>query len=302
MKPTLRQLQYLVAVSDHGKFGLAARTLNVSQPSLSAQIAEIEAVFGAALIERSRSGAVATPLGREVVERARLILRDYEDLKSVVRRGESGLSGSIALGVLPTIGPYLMPGVVRRLHAEFPSLRLTIREESSVDLDMRLADGRFDCVLSRPDDHRGYRYQVLFRESLYICVAPEDSLMARSAPVVLEELKGRELLSLGEGHGLTAIIRRVAEEAGASVSTDYEGTSLDAMRQTALMGKGVAILPSIYALSEAKRDPDVQLRRIDHPLAFRELALVWRETSPLADQFRMIADLLSAEAQGILGT
>ena len=300
VRPTLRQLQYLVAVCDTGKFGEAARKLNVSQPSLSAQIADIEVLLGVKLIERGRSGASPTPIGREIADRARLILRDLEDLKSVARRGQTELSGRVSLGVLPTIGPYLLPGVVRRLHADYPALRLIVREEASVDLDARLADGRFDCILSRIDDHPGQDYEPLFREDLYICVAPDDVLSMSDAPVVLKDLKGRELLSLGDGHGLTSLIRRIAVEAEATVSTDYEGTSLDAMRQTALMGTGVAMLPSLYALREAVRDPDLKLRRIDHPIAHRELALVWRETTPLKEQFRLIAELLAAEATVLL--
>ena len=301
MRPTLRQLQYLVAVSDYGKFGEAARRLNVSQPSLSAQIAEVEATLGIKLIERVRSGAVPTPLGADVIERARRLLRDFEDLKSVARRGGEALSGRISLGVLPTIGPYLLPGVVRRLHADYPTLRLTVREERSIDLDLHLAGGRFDCVVSRPEDHPGSVHRVIFREALYVCVAPEDPLTATDAPILLSELKGRELLSLGEGHGLTAVIRRVADESGGSVSTVYEGTSLDAMRQTALMGTGVAILPSLYALREAMRAPDLRLRRIDHPLAYRQLALIWRETSPLGEYFELIAEVLEKEAAALLG-
>ncbi|MGF1545462.1 MAG: hydrogen peroxide-inducible genes activator [Parvularculaceae bacterium] len=300
MRPTLRQLQYLVAVCDLGKFGEAARKLRVSQPSLSAQIADVEATLGVKLIERGRSGAVPTPLGKEVVERARRVLRDVEDLKSAARRGGKDLAGRISLGVLPTVGPYLLPGVVRRLHADFPSLRLTVREERSVDLDLHLADGRFDCVVSRPDDHPGSRSRPIFREDLYVCVAPEDPLAASAAPVLLGELEGREMLSLGEGHGLTAVIRRIAAEAGATVSTEYEGTSLDAVRQTALMGTGVAVFPSLYALREALRDPEMRVRRIDHPLAFRRIALVWRETSPLGAQFETIAAVLENEAASLL--
>jgi LysR family hydrogen peroxide-inducible transcriptional activator len=300
MRPTLRQLQYLVAVHDLGRFGEAAKKLNVSQPSLSTQIAEVEALLGVTLIERGRHGAVATPLGRELIERARTILRDVEDLKARARHGDDTLRGRISIGVLPTIGPYLLPGAVRSLHTAFPELRMAVREERTVDLDADLRNGAIDCIISRPEDHPDAVHRVLFEEEFYICCAPEDALMRTEVPAVLSDLRGRELLSLGPGHGLTAVLQQLAGLAGAGLSAEYFGTSLDAMRQTALMGTGVAILPSLYALQEAKRDPDLSLRRIDHPVAHRTLALIWRDSSPLTAQFEQVARILAEEAKTLL--
>ena len=129
MRPTLRQLQYLVAVAETGHFGDAAKSVNVSQPSLSAQIANMEAELGTVLVERGRHGALLTPKGEEAVRRARLILRDVEDLKSATRHEPGYLTGRLRLGVLPTIGPYLLPAATRRLHISYPELRFSVREE-----------------------------------------------------------------------------------------------------------------------------------------------------------------------------
>ena len=123
MRPTLKQLAYLVAIAETGKFGDAAKRVNVSQSSLSVQIADMEAELGALLIERGRHGALITPAGKDVVIQARLILREVEELKAIARQSEHEFSGRLNLGVLPSIGPYLLPPVTRHLHERFPQLR-----------------------------------------------------------------------------------------------------------------------------------------------------------------------------------
>ena len=304
MRPTLRQLQYIVAVADTGRFHDAARLLGVSQPSLSAQVAEAEAQLGVVVLERGRGGAFVTPVGEEVVRRARIILTQLEDLKTAARQASGGLAGRYRLGTLPTIGPYLLPSAVRELHQLYPDLRMSVREERTIDLEEKLNDGRLDMVISTAEDHVHAASMHLFDEVLYVCAAPDDPLSVTDGPVSLEDLVGREILSLGFGHRLSMIVQNLADAAGAHVSTEYEGTSLDAIRQMAGLGVGVAVLPSLYALVEARRDPAQIVRPIDHPLAQRDISLIWREGSPLSDSiqklglvFRDIAtDLLECAA------
>ena len=300
MRPTLRQMQYLIAIADTGKFGDAARAVNVSQPSLSAQIAEMEAGLGVALVERSRRGAMLTPAGEELVRRARVILREVEDLKAVAKLGRTELSGRLRLGVLPTIGPYLLPQTTGDLRARFPALRLSVREERTVDLDEHLQAGLFDTVISTPEDHPDTEYAHLFTERLYACAPPEDELTQGEGPIRLEDLRGRQLLTLGQGHRLSEITQDLATAAGAAVSSEYEGTSLDAIRLMSQLGAGIAILPSLYALSEAKRDRGLHVRLIDHPMARRDIALIWRETSPLAASLLSLSGCLQNAAGKLL--
>jgi len=300
MRPTLRQMQYLIAIADTGKFGDAARAVNVSQPSLSAQVAEMEAGLGVALVERSRRGALLTPAGEELVRRARVILREVEDLKAVAKLGRTELSGRLRLGVLPTIGPYLLPQTTGDLRARFPALRLSVREERTVDLDEHLQAGLFDTVISTPEDHPDTEYAHLFTERLYACAPPEDELTRGEGPIRLEQLRGRQLLTLGQGHRLSEITQDLATAAGAAVSSEYEGTSLDAIRLMSQLGAGIAILPSLYALSEAKRDRGLHVRLIDHPMARRDIALIWRETSPLAASLLSLSGCLKDAAGKLL--
>ena len=301
MRPTLRQLQYLVAVADTGKFGDAAKLMNVSQPSLSAQMADMEAYLGASLVERGRNGATMTPLGSELVMRARLILRDVEDLKVMAQQGDGVLAGTVRLGVLPTIGPYLLPAATKRLHGLFPALRMSVGEMRTVDLATGLRDGRLDTIISTPEDHPDMDSIYLFHEELWICAAVDDPLSEGKGPVKLGELRGRPLLTLGTGHRLSSIVEEVAHEAGAYVSSEYEGTSLDAIRQMAMMGAGVAVLPTLYAFSEAMRDPDLNVRKIEHRLAERDIHLFWRPTSPLGDKLQTLGHTLAEVADEIIG-
>lgn len=302
MRPTLRQLQYLVAISETGHFGEAAKRVNVSQPSLSAQIANMEAELGSTLVERGRFGALLTPKGEETVRRARLILRDMEDLRSAARHVSDHLTGRLRLGVLPTIGPYLLPHAARRLHASHPALRFSVREERPTDLMAHLHEGLFDTVISTSEDYSDCKSRHIFDDQLWICTAPDDPLAQASGPIALSDLKGRSLLSLGywHWHSLDLKVQALAEASGAHVSTEYEGTTLDAIRQMAEMGAGLAVLPSLYAVIEVRRDPHMIIRRIDDPLATRQIELIWRDTSPLDASFTALADILRDVAADIL--
>lgn len=302
MRPTLRQLQYIVAVSETGRFHEAARLMNVSQPSLSAQIAEAETHLGARLIERDRKGAYMTPLGEEVVRRARRIFTELEDLKTVAQRSQGALEGRFRLGTLPTLGPYLLPSAAKELHRRFPELRLSVREENAKILDEKLKDGRLDLLISTAEDHVGTSSMHLFDEQLFVCAANEHELSSRAGPVGFEELKDREILTLGNGFRLSMIVQELARLSGAHISTEYEGTSLDAIRQMAVMGAGVAVLPSLYALVEARRDPSQVVRPIKYGAAKREISLVWRRDSPLAESMETIGLVLREVAGEILAT
>lgn len=302
MRPTLRQLQYIVAVSETGRFHEAARLMNVSQPSLSAQIAEAEAHLGARLIERDRKGAYMTPLGQEVVRRARRIFTELEDLKTFAQSATGSLKGRYRLGTLPTLGPYLLPNAAKELHRRFPELLLSVREENSTELDEKLKDGRLDMLISTAEDHVGTASMHLFDEQLYVCAANEHELSAQAGPVGFEELRGREILTLGNGFRLSLIVQELARLSGAHISTEYEGTSLDAIRQMAVMGAGVAVLPSLYALVEARRDPSQVVRPISYAPAKREISLIWRRNSPLAESMEMIGLVLREVSGELLAT
>ncbi|MGB6319523.1 MAG: LysR substrate-binding domain-containing protein, partial [Litorimonas sp.] len=220
--------------------------------------------------------------------------------RTTAREAGQTLTGRIRLGTLPSIGPYLLPLAVRRLHRMFPDLRIIVREERTLDLQSHLEDGRLDVIISTPEDHPAMRNITLFHEQLFIGVAPDDPLAEGTGPLKLSELAGRDLLTLGYGHKLSILVRRIAELAGAQVSTEYEGTSLDAVRQMAAMGGSVAVMPSLYMRSEAEQDPGLVVRRIDDSEAERDIALIWRSTSPLSQKFQTIGTVLAKAAGDLL--
>lgn len=300
MKPSLRQMEYLVAIADTGTFSAAAKQTFVSQPSLSAQIKDMEAHIGVALFERGRHGALLTPIGEDIASRARMILRQVEEMKVLGREAEGTLAGRIKLGVLPSVGPYLLPQATRRLHKAYPELRLFVREERTLDLQDHLSSGYFDAIISTPEDHPETRSLPLVKENIYICIAPDDPLASSRGPVEMKDLKGREFLTLGHGHQFAVLVKTIAAQAGATTSGEYEGTSLDAIRQMAAMGGSVAILPSLYAISEAKRDPQLIVRPINHALAQRQISLIWRYSSPLAAKFEKIGQVFFGVAEEIM--
>ena len=302
MRPTFRQLEYLVAIDDTGRFSSAAHSMHVSQPSLSAQVAEAENHLGFKVFERGRHGAVATPLGRELLTRAREVLQSMSDIKRLAQYGRDGLVGQVRLGVLPTIGPYLLPRCTAQLHARYPQLRLSIREESSVVLNQTLSEGRMDVVISAPEDHPGCISEPLFQERLWIAVPPDDPLAGARTPVDLGQLTGRAFLTLGLGHRLNKLVAELAERSGGHLPADYEGTSLDAIRHMAALGAGLAVLPELYVRCEAERDNSLVFRRIDDPDAQRDIALIWRQGSPLSTGFSAVAGIMRDAARTALAT
>ena len=299
MRPTLRQIQYFVAVADHGAFGTAARSLAISQPSLSKQLAAMEADLGGVLFERTSRRVKLTPLGEKLLQRGRTILQEVREFRAVARGAASVFGNRLSIGVLPSIGAYFMPTANRRLHRLYPDLRLAVREGATVQLLGLLREGRLDAVIGTPTTEPYTMSIPLFSETLWICAAADDPLSAETGPVTLADLSDKPLLSLSPGFRLAEIVERLAEQAGTYVSRDYQGMSLDAVRQMAVMGAGVAVLPSLYALAEAIRDPDFVVRRIDHPDAHHDILLHWRKASPLAEDFRELAEELIIVKQEI---
>lgn len=297
-RPTLRQIQYFVAVAEHGAFGTAAQALFVSQPSLSKQLATMEAELGATLFERTSRRVKLTSLGEKLLPRGRAILQEIREFRAVAR-GSIGLFGDrLSIGVIPSVGAYFMPVANRQLHRLYPSLRLAVQEGSTVQLLSMLKDGRLDAVIGTPTNDPDFATHPLFSETLWACAATDDPLSAVTDPVTLSELAEKPLLSLSSGFRLAEIVERLAEAAGTYVSRDYQGASLDAVRQMAVMGAGVAVLPALYALAEAVRDPEFVVRRIDHPEAVHDVALLWRRASPMAaDCIELAGHLVSVERE-----
>jgi len=299
---TFRQFSYLVALSDHRSFRRAADAVRISQPTLSQQIRSLETQLGVTLVERNDNPVQLTPIGRAVVVRARRLLLDREDIKALAKRASEGLVGTIRFGVTPTLGPYLLPAIVGSLHKRFPEVRLYIREGIPDEQARELARGELDMLLSpMPVMGSDLHVEPLIREPLHV-VVPPDHALAKQAIVRKRDLAGAGFLSLDRRHHAHRQTRELCEETGAVLLEDYDGTSLDALRQMCGSGIGFALLPELYLRSEVGGEDMVARLKLADWTASRSIATVWREGVAFADSYKMIAGIIAAEARRILDT
>lgn len=290
--PTIKQLQYLVALEENAHFRKAAERCGISQPSLSAQIQTLEATLGVQLVERSRSGVALTPVGREVSENARRILESLQGIMDFTATAQHGLVGTIRLGVKPTLGPYLLPHVVAKLHRKYPELHLYIREGAPRELEHELSRGVHDVILAQLPVHGAELVtRRLFREPLYLTIA-SDHPLAEKEKVSRQDLNGLKVLSLGPNYHLHEQITALCSEFGATLLRDYEGTSLDALRQMVGMGMGATFLPALYVRSEIPTRGEVSVLPLEGKSITRSIGLVWRKSAGRAPTYRHIADLI----------
>ncbi len=285
---TLRQLRYLVALGSGGGFRKGADLAGISQPAFSAQIKLLETNLNVKVAERGNGSFAMTPLGRELISSAVDILDRVDGL---VRMTESGpLTGVLRLGVKATLGPYLLPGVVRHLHQTHPSLRLFIREGPPVDLERELTDGLHDVVLAQLPLGSGDVQSVrLFREGLYLAVAADHPFAGRET-FEPADLAGLDVLTLSPRYHLHDQVLRLCEENGARLRRDYEGTSLDALRQMVGMGLGVTFLPALYVGSEVRDTGDVAVLKPKRVQLARSVGLAWRNGSSLVEAYGAIGE------------
>jgi LysR family hydrogen peroxide-inducible transcriptional activator len=300
--PSMLQMRYLVALSETRHFRKAAETMGISQPSLSLQIGNLEELLGLRLVERGRGPVTLTPEGREVVARASRILHEVRGIMDLTAALQTGLTGTIRLGTTPTIGPYLMPFVVERLHAKYPDLRLYIREVAPRDLRGELLAGSLDVILTQlPEGGADLTTQRLFREPLLLAL-PDDHALAAKSEVTEADLLDLNVLSLGPDYAMHAQIAALCQQHGGIIARDYEGTRLDAIRQMVGMGMGVALLPRLYAWSEIdSRSSNVTVRPFRRSSVTRSIGLVWRRAAN-AGMFERLSDVIRNAARANLQT
>jgi LysR family transcriptional regulator, hydrogen peroxide-inducible genes activator len=289
--PTLRQLEYLVAISNTRHFRRAAEKVGTTQPTLSEQIKVLEERLSAQLIERSRSRVVLTPIGTQITEIAKRMLRDAQEIRDLAAAGCGELGGVIRLGLPSTIGPYLLPRVVPELHRTYPELKLYVREELPHALPAGLEEGAHDIIIT-PLPVRGAEFHAIaiFREPLYLTVAADHKL-ARKARVERTDLAGQQVLALGQGHQLHDVVVALCEEFGAKVRLDYEGTSLDTLREMVVTGLGVTFLPGLYVRSVLTRDKSLKTLELQGRSVYRTIGMLWRKSSARHASYERLARL-----------
>lgn len=290
--PTLKQLQYLVALHDHGHFGRAADACFVTQSTLSAGIRELESLVGVMLVERTRRVVRFTALGERIVAKAHRVLLEAEELAAMAAAAGDPLSGELRMSVIPTIAPFLLPTLLPRLRDEKPKLQLFLREEPSHAACDSLHRGQVDCVLlALPYSCGDIESEVLFEDRLTIAL-PEAQASAWPESIPPEAIAADQLLLLEDGHCLKdhalAVCNRPELRSGARIT----GTSLHTLVQMVDNGLGITLLPDMALRAGILANTHVTTRPIGAPLDSRTIALVWRRNSPRASDFHLLAEIL----------
>lgn len=298
--PQLRQLEYFVAVAETLNFRRAADRTNTTQPTLSEQIKALEERLGVRLFERTTSRVVITAAGAEVLEIAKRMLRDAAEIRAITARRRKELSGLLRLGLPPTIGPYLMQRAAPAIHAHHPDLKLYLREETPEALQRSLEDGHLDVIIAPlPIKSAEVSVHVLGREPLLVALGADHPL-AKLDALSLADLEGVDILALGRGQQLHDTVAALCEEAGARLRHDFEGTSLDMLREMVIMGLGITFMPGLYAARELVTDPHIALRPLKGRDVSRPIAMAWRTSSGDADALTKLASFFKPSFIDIL--
>ncbi|MEQ3641364.1 MAG: hydrogen peroxide-inducible genes activator [Alteromonas sp.] len=290
--PSFNQIRYFVAVAKYLNFRQAAGALGISQPTLTSQINALEDTLNLTLLERSRTGTLLSPQGKALLASAEEVLQSTQRFSEMARDLSKGEVITYRLGIPPTLGPYLLPFVLPDLHRLKPGLRFYVREASPDDLQHGLLRGEYDIILSPlSSDNSQLITSPLFKEPLKF-VTPSDHFLSGKAFVHPEDISGEKILTLEDKHHFHHQVQRICEDIGADLQRDYEGTSLDTLRQMVVMGMGVAFLPGLYIHSELHKPEALHVCEIaDMPIE-RQHSLAWRNTSPSRKTFREMSIII----------
>ena len=294
--PTLKQLQYLVALKEHGHFGRAAEASFVTQSTLSAGLRELESLIGVTLVERTRRVVRFTPLGLRIAEKARRILREAEELTDLARAAGKPLSGELRMSVIPTIAPFLLPTLLPKLRADWPELKLYLREEPSQAACDALHRGQVDCVLlALPYGCGDVESVELFEDRLFVAFPPD---MAEEPPlhVTPAAIDEDRLLLLEDGHCLKDHALAACNRPELRAEAAMMGTSLHTLVQMVDNGLGMTMLPQMAVDAGILNGTHVIARPLDADHPARRIALIWRKGSPREKEFRLLAEALRAAA------
>lgn len=285
--PTLRQLQYLVALHDHGHFGRAAASCFITQSTLSASLRELETLLGSTLVERSRRVIRFTPVGSRIVAKARVLLRSAEELADMAQAEREPLTGDLRMAVIPTIAPFLLPPLLPRLRAQYPGLRLFLREEPSGAACDNLHRGVVDCVLlAMPFECGDIAHEPLFEDPLLVAAPAGEVAGSEVRP---DEIGAGRMLLLEDGHCLKDHALAACNRPEMRASALMLGTSLHTLVQMVDNRLGVTLVPQMAVEAGLLDGTNVEVRPLVSDHATREVALIWRQGSAREAEFRLLA-------------
>ncbi len=294
-RPSVRQLECLVAVAEHGNFHRAADSLAISQPALSAQVIGAERVLGVQVFERDRRSVLVTPAGEEVIARAREALSAIDVVSDAARRRGEPLVGPLRLGVIPTVAPYWLPPLLPAVRAKFPRLELILREDQTHHLLAQLTAGRIDLAFLALPVPGDVTTAVIAHED-FVVATPRGAAIARRKRISERDLAEEHVLLLEDGHCLRDQALAVCERGGAVESLEVRGTSLPTLVQMVAGGLGITLLPEAAAATLVTRRGPVEIAPFTKPTPGRTLGLAWRTSSGRLREFRLLAETLAEGA------
>lgn len=286
--PTLRQLQHFIALSEHLHFGRAAAAINITQSTLSASLKELEDTLGAPLVDRTKRSVVLTPLGGEIATRARLLIAEAEDLTQVAKAVRAPLSGAIRLGVIPTIGPFVLPYALPTLRKKYPSLQLYLVEDLTDRLVSNLREGALDAALiALPYDTPGLEAYPI-ADDPFVVVAPKGHPIMEKAELTSDDVQAERLLLLRDGHCLRDHALSACGVRAPRHDDTFEATSLMTLVQMVDNGLGITLLPKMAVAKGLIKGTGLVSRALSEDTPAREVALVWRRGTLRRGEFELL--------------
>jgi LysR family hydrogen peroxide-inducible transcriptional activator len=296
--PSLQQLRFLCALAEQCHFGRAAESCAVTQSTLSGGIKELEARLGVTLFERSHRHVMLTPLGKEIATRAQRLLVDAEELVGLARNAHEPLSGPLRFGVIPTVGPYVLPSLLQHLGTELPKLKLYVREAQTAVLLDKLAAGELDLLLAAIPFELGDVEAMEIAEDPIVVAMPHNHPLGRHRVVSRDDLAREQLLLIEDGHCLRSHSLQACRIVDPVRNEVFQATSLRTLVQMVAAELGITLMPQIAVDSELASARNVVVRPLSPDNPFRTLVLAWRSTSSRGDEFRLLGNLIRESLTG----
>lgn len=280
----LRDLKYLVNTAKEGHFARAAQMSFISQPTLSMQIKKLEDELGVEIFERQNKKILVTPIGKEILKKAEIILREADEIKILAKNSADPYAGELSIGAFPTIAPYFLPNIVRKISKEFPKLKLILIEDKTNQLIEKLKNGELDAALiAMPLHNNEFEGKKIFEEEFLLAV-PQNHSFAKKKIIKQKELENEKLILLEDGHCLRDQALAVCARIGAGEQT-FRATSLETLKQMIIAGSGITLIPEIAA----KKETGISYIKIEKAPK-RIIGFYFRKSSPKTSLIGKIGD------------
>ncbi|MBS0358622.1 MAG: LysR family transcriptional regulator [Proteobacteria bacterium] len=289
----IRDLKYLIALVEHKHFGKAADACHTSQPTLSMQIKKLEDFLGVKVVERDNRNVLVTPEGHLLAEKARTIVNNIDELRLLAKTISDPYGGEMKIGIIPTLGPYLLPLIMPKLAEAYPNLKIYLLEQKTHEILEQLRFGKLDAIiLALPISDEDSTAMPLFTEE-FILAVPKTHPLAKKSSVEQQQLKKEKILLLDEGHCLRAQALAICNQVNATDIQNFQATSLETLRHMVAAGTGVTFLPQLACY----KNPNIHYISFADPKPHREIAMLWRNTFGRTKLLKEICDIIQKEAK-----